>query len=596
MKISRDRGKSYPANSERDLTDQLPSSPAAVRIFGPDGTCATIFLDFDVAPAGQAQVDVDVRHVTSWLHRHGARWIADHSPSGGRHIYIPLARRVGFSEARDLVEALGASCPSLDKSQHQNLKQGCMRVPGSRHKTGGYQELDMSLNMAYDVVRRPNSADVWDALVGDLRAEITAVRHLRSVEPYTSAITGVKEDRSLDTLPIAGLSHRILDIAQHGMYDTARYPSASEARMAVITAAAASGMKLTDVELRARTGIWPGLAQFYSRYRTQSRFKSMKADWDNALRFLQAQRKLEKKQPNLAKVTYDHNSPTSPLPSHRAGLQGGNFLAGTSNGSPAEHQFILNWRNALTIVEHRYQGSRAGLVRRMLLRAMGAAARMTGSRFIEFGSRSYAVATGQDHTTVAAHLRELRSEPNALVTLIERGKGTHADQYMLTIPEDLIEPAGSLAWRKGKIHALRAAFRELGLPAAYIYEELERAPLSCATAELVRATGMSRTAVSEALEILAAWNLATRSPAGAWSVNVTANLDLIAEQLGVMDQVHAQIARHRAERARWRQWLGSRIVATLEPLSPGEDYPWDVYERPPDDWELADLAFSARSG
>ncbi|MBG6191720.1 DNA-binding transcriptional ArsR family regulator [Arthrobacter sp. CAN_A212] len=549
-----------------------------------------------MAPAGQAQVDADVRHVTTWLHRHGARWIADHSPSGGRHIYVPLARRVGFSEARDLVEALGASCPSLDKSQHQNLKQGCMRVPGSRHKTGGYQELDMSLNLAYDVVRRPNSAGVWEALIGDLGAEINAVRQMRIVEPYTSAITGEKEDRSLDTSPVAGLSHRILDIAQHGVYDTARYSSASEARMAVITAAAASGMKLTDVELRVRTGIWPGLAQFYSRYRGPSRFKSMKADWDNVLRFIQTQRKLDKKQANQPAKSNTHKSPTSRLPSHGAGLQGGNSLAANSNESPAEHQFILNWRNALTIAEHRYHGSRSGLVRRMLLRAMGAAARMTGSRFIEFGSRSYAVATGQDHTTVAAHLRELRTESDALVTLIERGKGTHGDQYMLTIPEDLIEPASSLAWRKGKIHALRAAFRELGLPAAYVYEELERAPLPRSTAELVRATGLSRTAVSEALEILAAWNLTTRSPAGVWSVNTTTNLDLIAEQLGVMDQVHAQIARHRAERARWRQWLGSRILATLEPLSPGEDYPWDAYERPPDDWELADLAFSARAG
>jgi hypothetical protein len=71
----------------------------------------------------------------------------------------------------------------------------------------------------------------------------------------------------------------------------------------------------------------------------------------------------------------------------------------------------------------------------MVLRSLGEAAHLTASRFIEFGVRSIAVATGLDHTTVALHLKALRSEKDPLVTLVEEARGTKGDLYMLTVPE-----------------------------------------------------------------------------------------------------------------------------------------------------------------
>ena len=47
----------------------------------------------------------------------------------------------------------------------------------------------------------------------------------------------------------------------------------------------------------------------------------------------------------------------------------------------------------------------------------------TGSRYIAFRSRSLDLASGIDHTTVAAHLRMLRNEPDPLVYLIEGNRG-----------------------------------------------------------------------------------------------------------------------------------------------------------------------------
>ncbi|WP_308159606.1 MarR family transcriptional regulator [Arthrobacter sp. ISL-65] len=580
VRLSRDAGKTYPQKFERDLTDALPTLPAAVRIFGKDGTCAAIFLDFDSSVAGAEWVEADVRALQTWLHSCGARWIEDYSPSGGRHVYIPLEQRVTFTEARDLVEALGTRHRSLDKTPHQNLLHGCMRTPGSPHKRGGHQQLAMSLNMAYDVVRRPNSPKIWANLTADLAAEIAAVRALRLEQSFIPATTEAPKAPRL-----AGrMSRPMQQLALTGLYDVNRYATDSDARQAVIVNAAAAGMELVDVERRVLQGIWPGLASFYARYPSRHRMPALKRDWANALSHLR------KSQEKEARKNSVHISPTS-QPSTQAGALLALKESIDSSNPDAEHRYIRTWRNALRLKESGYSDSRTGLARRMVLRALGEAAHMTASRFIEFGDRSLAVATGLDHTTVGAHLRALRSENNPLVTLVEQGRGTKGDLYMLTIPEDLKTAAEDLTWRKGKIHALRPVFRELGLPAAFVYEALEQSPIPLPTMELVRLTKLSRTAVTEALEILAAWKMISRNTARVWSVVTSTSLKELAEYFGVLEAVAAQMQRYRIERIVWRDWLSKNVTTVTELLSPGEDYPWEMFEGLPDEWSLSDMAF-----
>ncbi|WP_312875838.1 MarR family transcriptional regulator [Arthrobacter terrae] len=581
VRLSRDAGKTYPQKYERTLTEAVPSFPAAVRIFGTDGTCAAIFLDFDSSVAGIDWVEADVRAVQTWLYSCGARWIEDYSPNGGRHVYIPLADRVTFSQARDLVEALGNRHRSLDKTPHQNLLHGCMRTPGSPHKRGGYQQLAMSLNMAYDVVRRPNSDSVWAAMNADLAAEIAAARSMRLEQSFTAATTGAPAATRLT----AKMSRAMQQMALTGLYDANRYATDSDARQAVIAGAAAAGLELTDVERRILQGTWPGLASFYARYSSRNRIPALKRDWAKALSHL---RKNPTSNPRNNNVRI---SPTSQPCTQAPGILG----RAASKSPDAEHRFIRTWRNALTLREHAYQDSRTGLARRMVLRALGEAAHMTASRFIEFGDRSIAVATGLDHTTVGSHLRALRGESNPLVTLVEQGRGTKGDLYMLTIPEDVKEAAEDLSWQKGKIHALRPVFRELGLPAAFVYEALEHSPTPIPTAEIVRVTKLSRTAVWEALEVLAAWKMISRNPTRDWAVVAATSLKELAEHFGVLEVVAEQLNRHRIERIIWKEWLSKNVHTVAELLSPGEDYPWEMFEGPPDDWTLADMAFTAAS-
>lgn len=578
VRLSRDAGKTYPQKHERDLTSALPTLPAAVRIFGKDGTCAAIFLDFDSLLAGPDWVESDVRAVQNWLHSCGARWIEDFSPNGGRHVYIPLERRVTFSEARDLVEALGTKHRSLDKTPHQNLLHGCMRTPGSPHKRGGHQQLAMSLTLAYDVVRRPNSPKVWEALNADLASEISAVRAFRLAESFTPETT----EAPIAPNAVGRMSRAMQQMALTGLYDANRYASDSDARQAILTGAAAAGLKLTDVERRILQGIWPGLASFYARYASRHRIPALKRDWAKAVEYL---RKNTDSNPGKNNV---RKSPTSQPSTQPLGLQG----ISISSQPETEHRHIRTWRNALRLREHSYADSRTGLARRMVLRALGEAAHMTASRFVEFGDRSLAVATGLDHTTVGSHLRALRSEKDPLVTLVEQGRGTKGDLYMLTIPQGIRAAVEDLSWREGKIYALRPVFRELGLPAAFVYEALEQSPIPLSTMEIVQTTKLSRSAVTEALEILAAWKMAARNQQRAWTVVTTTSLKELAERFGVLEAVAAQLHRYRIERIVWREWLAKNVNTVAELLSPDEDYPWETFEGPPDEFTLAGLAFS----
>jgi hypothetical protein len=78
-------------------------------------------------------------------------------------------------------------------------------------------------------------------------------------------------------------------------------------------------------------------------------------------------------------------------------------------------------------------------------------------------------------------------------------------------------------------------------------------------------------------------------------VVVTTSLKDLAEHFGVLEAVAAQLQRYRIERILWKEWLSKNANTVTELLSPGEDYPWETFEGPPDEWALADMAFSTAS-
>jgi len=593
VRESRTGGHSYLRRWERPLTARLPAVPAAVPIYSAAGDTRVLVIDLDASRGDPDAVQRDAAAVTDLVRAAGGRAIVDESPSGGRHVYVPLAVPVGFHDARHLALALALRTPSMDPSPNQNLTDGLIRPPGSVHPSGGHQVLHGPLAAAQQLAATGNPPAVLDRLRALLATELAAVTAATGHgDPSTVLEDGVVD--GAPQLPRSSgpreLAADYLRIATTGVYDTGRYRSPSEARQAVLAAAVSAGLNLAQVLARIDTGVWPGLASFYTRYRRRStRRKALLADWRNAVAFI-AGRPVKNPTPDLVR-----KSPTSEPPTH-GGAAGGSDqdqqVHLPARGTEQEYRWLRSWWTALSLLEHTRYGDRAGIGRRWVLRAVGEAAMKGGSRYVAFGVRSLSVATGLDHTTVAAHLRALREEDDPLVDLIENDRGLAGDLYQLRIPDEIADRAARVAWRPGKVHALRPVFRELGHPAAFVYEALEQVKGAQRSFDLVTVTGLSRTVVYEALETLAAWRL-VEPVDGRWRLVPGTSLHLLAEQFGCLEQVRAQVGRHRIERAAYRRAL--RIVdqhpttAVLGAVDEAEVYLWPP-EPPPDDGEtLMDL-------
>lgn len=578
VRESRGTAHTYLRRWERPLTARLPAVPAAVPIYSGSGDTRVLVIDLDASRGGTEAVHRDAAAVTSLIRAAGGRVITDESPSGGWHVYVPFSEPIGFHDARDLALALATRTPSMDPTPNQNLTDGLIRPPGSVHPTGGHQVLHGSLAAAQQLAAAGNPSSVLEQFRRLLAAELTAMHHqAKAGDNPADAGSLPRPSGARD------LAADYLRIATSGLYDTTRYRSPSEARQAVLDAAVWAGLTLPAVLARLENGTWPGLASFYTRYRRPgTRSKAILADWRKALAYVTAQQAKNTMTPLV------HKSPTSEPPSHGGHPPSINQDQQRSRGTPGEYQWIRTWWTALHLLEHhRYQG-RKGIGARWVLRAMGEAAMKTGSRYIAFGVRSLSVATGLDHTTVAAHLRALRDEDDPLIDLIEDDRGLAGDLYQLRIPDDIAGRAARLSWRAGKLHALRPAFRELGHPAAFVYEALEQARgRPQRSFDLTISTGLSRAAVYEALETLAGWGL-VEPTRGGWTLVTGTSLHHLAEQFGCADTIRALVQRHRDERAQYRRAL--RIVDHhhIPTLDPTDSYQWPP-EPPPEEQTLLDL-------
>lgn len=570
VRESRDGGRNYHARWERPLTDRLPRVPAAVPIYSGAGDTRVLVVDLDTARGGRETVERDAATITALVRRCGGALIADESPSGGIHLYLPLAQPVPFHDARDAALALAALAPCMDTAPNVNLLAGLIRPPGSVHKTGGHQTLrGISLDAAHRLATAGNPPAVWRALTAALGEEIAAVRQQRT-SPTVAGDTDAAVARPGGPRQLTGA---YLRIATTGIYDTARYRSPSEARQAVITSAAWAGWTLPQVIGRLKGGAWPGLAALYARYTPTNRAKALTGDWRKAAALVAK----EQAKPSTERTV--HKSPTSEPPSHRQAGEGKERAHESRRGTPAEYQFLRSWWTALQLAEHdRYPG-RPGPAQRMVLRALGEAGMKTGSRYVAFGTRSVALATGLDHTTVAAHLRVLRDEDDPLIVLVENDRGLQGDLYELRIPDEHAARAARMDWPAGRIHALRPVFRALGLPAAYVYEALEAAKEPLTSFDLVTTTRIGRSSVYAALETLAAYNLAEQRD-GHWCIVSGTSLAMLAEQLGCLEEIDVQLTRYRVERAAYRAALG--IARGWPELSdPMDAFPYDDGADPP---------------
>jgi hypothetical protein len=574
VRVSRDGGRTYPASRERPLTARVPGQPAAVRVFGPDGTAQCLSADFDVARGGIVQVSRDVQRLLAMVEAAGGRAFTDRSPSGGRHVYVPLAQPVELGDMRSLALALSGLLPTFDPAPLTNVLAGCIRPPGARHRSGGWQTLDGSVAAARAVAERPNGPAVWQALRDQLAPQMATQRVNRTdpalTMPREAAGAAGTAERAAVAAPAAypggprPLGNDTARIAREGAYPAERYASSSEARYAVLAAAAKRGWTFVDVVRELEAGRWAGLWRFYDRYQATAR-EALARDWLSVLDYLgradpPGRDDGHTSRSGISDTREPYHAPPPPDPSRSA--------------TPAHDGYGLlrSWWTAVRLAERdRYQGP-AGYSSRLVLRALGNAGQKTGRHYLAFGVRSLSLATGTSYQTTSKTLRSLMAEPDPLITRVVEARGLHADLYELRVPDAYAERARTDAWRPGRIEALLPAFRVLGVPAAFVYEVLDATGQS--TWDIAASALVGRRTVEAALLELAAHGLAERDATG-WRRGPS-DPHAVARSVGALEEVEALVTKYRAEREAWRTRLGvdtGPSVAELDEAPPAPPEP-----------------------
>ena len=557
----------YPRpNSIPLITPTLPARPAAAMVHGADGSVATLCLDLDTTKALKGVVDSDAANLRSKLSACGVTFVEDFSPSGGRHLYIPLQERLNASEARELVEALALTAASLDPSPHQNVTDGCIRVPGSAHKSGGHQVLITPLSQAYNVLRNRNPAASIAALRTALAPELARNHALRARQAKTATAQGTAAAHMLQIN--AGSETALRRTARTGVYDAARYKSPSEARMAVLNHFSACGWTLAQVQ-NELTGQFPGLAALYGSIEKQNRLLGQ--EWAKAQTWTQ---KSDPRERRGKYASINNTSPTQPT-------------GGAPNlSSAAIHQLVNDLENVLyAVLDHRLKDrGREGLSLRFLIRALLAYMRTKETDVLDVGCRTLAAAMGKHHVTIARLLPALVDASEGMLTKVADARHKAADVYLIQLPEQYQQLARELTWRKGKIYSIRPVFRVLGDISALVYEAIERDRYSPTSAEIIRSSGMSRSAVEKALVVMEGLGMIYRD-GRRWRISATANLRALAERLGAIEDYQAHISRNRRERAAWHAYL-DRFVEVRVDESDLFDPEREEHWTPPDDAAL----------
>ena len=494
-----------------------------------------------------AEVRAQAGALAELVARCGGQVLADVSPSGGRHVYVLFAAPLPWLELRDVARALALRFPSIDTAPMSSLG-GQISPPGSRHKSGGWRLLSTPLEDAAAAAAHPCGPEVWAALLAELAAE------LRRIELGPACTTLADEAEMDDTgvpwLPRLGgrapLGAGLEGVARSGRWDRSRYPSRSEARMAVLGAAAARGWRLAEVQSAVASGAWKGLAGLYERRSEPGRLdRLLPYEWRKC----------------TGKISREENVrhwPTSD-PSTRP-------PAGESAWS-AEYGLIRQWLTAILCAAEDPErvkgwGCRAIAVRLVLL-ALGQAAMVSGSSVVEFGCRNLALHSALSHRTVARVLRILREEPDPLIDLVSPRRMARADRYALRIPDRY---ADSVRWRRrraGRVEAVHPAFLVLGGTAGLVYQAL--GPEPARGAELARTARLSASATSAALRVLAGHGVAERGPGG-WRRGAVALAD-VAAATGAADLQREREERYQRDREGWRTRLRRYQAARHRPAN-----------------------------
>jgi len=575
--VSWDRAKTYKKGRYGSIARHDPAHPVTIPVYdAASGTGRMIAADLDIKRAGGAdpawQVAGEAAAIAAMAAAAGGRCIMDVSP-GGRHVYILFAVPQPWTDLRDMTLALARRFPTVDPAPACS-PDGQISPPGSRHKSGGWRVLEGPLAAARTAVKHPCGPGVWDRLTAELAAELAAMAPGATAEDAASAVSADRAELAAD-ISEPGSARRPLSTALDAVARTGRagrYPTPSEARMAVLCSAAARGWSLTDVRAAINRGTWNGLASLYPRSGEPDRMKRLlEAEYQRAAAY-------------VGKGECVRNSDTSDVHHHHTPDDLGSVIAygvirqwlTVTDIAAADPARVATWgRQAVSV--------------RLVLIALGLAAMVSGSPRIAFGVRNLALRSGLSADTVAVVLAMLRDEPDPLIRLARPRRLDKADTYDLVIPAAYETSARWRRRRAGLIDAVHPAFLAVGKIEALVYQALTTAEET--GREVARSARLSAAATADALRVLAEHALAERGPGG-WRRG-PASLDDVAGATGATEMYRERADAYNKDREFWHEtitdWLAPKPgpAADDDPPPPIDDVlpqmrlPFDEDDRTP---------------
>jgi hypothetical protein len=544
VRVSWDGARTYRKGRYGSIARHDPAHPVTVPVYdAAAGTGRMIAADLDAkrvdGPDPAGEVAAQAAGIAALAGAAGGRCVIDVSP-GGRHVYIVFAAALPWTDLRDVTRALAVRFPAVDPSPACS-PDGQISPLGSRHKSGGWRVLEGPLEAARAAVERPRGPEVWERLTAALAAELAAVAPGRAAEDAAAAVAadraGLAADISARGRVMRPLAAPLDAIARAG--GTGRYPTPSEARMAVLCSAAARGWSLDGVRAAIASGRWAGLASLYPRRGEPGRMKRLlAAEYARAVAF-------------TGKGGCVRNSDTSDVSHHHPS---------DDLGAVIVFGMIRRWLTACQIAEqdpHRIRAwGRSAVSVRLVLTALGLAAMVSGSPRVSFGVRNLALRSGVSADTVAGVLKLLREEPDPLIRLARVHRLDKADAYDLVIPAGYEDSARWRRRRAGLVDSVHPAFLVVGKVEALVYQALTTAEET--GREVARSARLSASAAAAALVVLAGHGLAERGPGG-WRRG-PADLDDVADTTGAAELYRERADAYDEDRGHWREIIASWLA------------------------------------
>jgi hypothetical protein len=369
-----DPRKTHTFAATRRLTDGKPADgvPFALHLTDESGRFRLLALDFDAHHAGST-ADRDLAACTAALTAAGIdHLVCSSGPGGGYHVWIRLSAAVSPHRLEPIFEAFAAAWSSLDRGPLANSRTGCVRAPGSPHRTGG-----TSLPLTGPHIR-PVSLRA-------LRAVLAQLTQLPQAAPTTESgggSTPLPVHTDAQGHPHLAGPRRPLpaQIRSLTRAPIAAHADASAVGWSILLACAHARMQYHDLHQAAFTDRWPGL-EFIRTHRASTGERTPRFD---------AQAELTRQWAKaVTAASYTHRRTAECSPARKAAEAAIADLLTRMNAQPA-----------------RWTG-KTGAQDRLVLLALAARTLAAAAEAVHLSERDWAIAAGLTRDTVADRLKTL---------------------------------------------------------------------------------------------------------------------------------------------------------------------------------------------